>query len=389
MGTSGFHTAPTLVDALEEILLHVGPDHIATLDPTEFAHGSDHVDHVGAARFALAACQRYAARHSFAIHDSNFCRRALTPEECELHDWYPAHVGREYSESALQDITGPLRTYGARCLSSQATPELETCVANSKAQDVDRRDGPDDSKGIVVPPLFRALRERTPGGARALRRNQRTDLHVALRRARPGPASRCLEVEPTGDRLRLYDCLDEERQRFVLEAGTPRYRTPGSDFSDADLDADPAKARSFSLGDLDGDGFGDVCGRGREAIFCARSNGQTFIDVSRWGYDSNFSNAEGWDDHIAYYGSIRLADIDGDGRDDLCGRGRAGLWCAISQGTTGFDQMFRIQPHNFRDDQGWRQERFGPTIEWADLDRDGHADACGRAVNGLICATSP
>ena len=195
-------------------------------------------------------------------------------------------------------------------------------------------------------------------------------------------------MEPAGDRLRLYDCLDEERQRFVLEAGTPHYRTPGTDFSDADLDAEPTKARSFSLGDLDGDGDADAdaCVRRVDGVWCARNDYGYFAAYTKW--NSDFGDNQGW--ARDYYGpTLQIGDINGDGRADVCGRGRAGLWRAISQGATGFDQMFRIQPHNFRDDQGWRQERFGPTIEWADLDRDGHADACGRAVNGLICATSP
>lgn len=594
VGTSGFHTYSTLVDALEEIILDIAPDHVATLDPTEFAHGSDHVDHVGAARFALSARQRYTAPHSFAIHrgynlvhaplpanlsareyddkewvfqnyaihDDNFCENAQSPQQCTLHDWYPAHVGREYSESAIQDITGPVRGYGARCLAAQEKPELKKCVPEAADQiwtvavDQTIRRG---SLCLDVPgpyvnqrPVVLAACDGTTGQRFTLLSDGRI----------LGPGARCLEVTPDGRALQLFDCLGRERQRFVVEAGTPRYRTSGGDFSDADLGSDPTKARSFSLGDLDGDGdadacvrradgvwcarnyngffaaytrwspdfgddqgwarnyygptlqlgdingdgradvcgrgrrgvhcahanpgggfgslsmrtangdfgddqgyaqasratsvglvdvdgdglldvcgrdavgircaanngngffpsdrawlvddfgdsegwgnavygstitygdidgdgLGDVCGRGREAVFCARSNSEEFVDVSRWGYDSDFSNAQGWDDHISYYGSIRIADIDGDGRGDLCGRGRAGLWCAISQSTTGFDNMFRLQPHDYRDDQGWRQERFGPTIEWADLDGDGHADACGRAVDGLICSSSP
>src|SRR5258708_25694656 len=34
----------------------------------------------------------------------------------------------------------------------------------------------------------------------------------------------------------------------------------------------------------------------------------------------------------SYYGSIRLADINGDGLADLCGRGPNGIVCAISNG---------------------------------------------------------
>lgn len=593
-----------LIDALEQIIDQVEPDHIGLLDPSASpdkdhphhgAHGYDHPDHVAAARFALAARQRFTAPHTFAIHrgyntvhaplpanlgddehaekdwifktyaihDGNFpdCVGQPSAATCILHDSYPAHVAREYSESALQGATGPLRGFGARCLTASGTPALDACVANDASQtwtvgaDQTIRHGASCLDAAAPYLNGRSVRLSPCDGSADQRFTLLSDGRIL------GPDAWCVRVRPKYDTLRLYRCLDEDRQRFVLEQGRPGYRSAGDDFSDGDLASDPTKARSFSLGDLDGDGdadacvrradgvwcaknyygsfaaytrwsadfgddqgwardyygptlqledvdgdgladlcgrgrkgvhcahsngsafgatslrtvngdfgntagyshasratsvglvdvdgdgfadvcgrgaygiecalndgdgtfasarwwlvgnfgdgqgwsnpvygstitygdadgdgLGDVCGRGRHAVHCARSDGHDFVDVSRWGHDDDFSDDQGWDDHVAYYGSIRLADVDGDGRDDLCGRGRAGLWCAISQGTTGFDQMFRIQPHDFRDDQGWRAERFGPTLEWADLDRDGHADACGRSRHGLLCATSP
>ena len=45
----------------------------------------------------------------------------------------------------------------------------------------------------------------------------------------------------------------------------------------------------------------------------------------------DFSDADGWLPQI-YYGTIRVADVNGDGIDDLCGRAAAGIVCALNNG---------------------------------------------------------
>jgi hypothetical protein len=93
---------------------------------------------------------------------------------------------------------------------------------------------------------------------------------------------------------------------------------------------DPAPgnvASTLRLGDLDGDGRADVCLREAEGVSCWLSNGHGFdrrIAGPRW------SDEAGWAD--ADYSSIRLADVDGDGRADLCGRSAAGFECYRSTG---------------------------------------------------------
>jgi hypothetical protein len=85
---------------------------------------------------------------------------------------------------------------------------------------------------------------------------------------------------------------------------------------------DPATIRT---GDINGDGWADVCGRGREGLVCALSNGASFLRPSVWL--SEMSDAAGWK---PYGQTIQLGDVNGDGRADVCGSGPEGPVCALA-----------------------------------------------------------
>ncbi|WP_437599167.1 ricin-type beta-trefoil lectin domain protein [Sorangium sp. So ce590] len=147
---------------------------------------------------------------------------------------------------------------------------------------------------------------------------------------------------------------------------------------------------TLAFGDINGDGRADVCGRGAAKIICAtgKAGGGGFEDPRRWSLRSDFADTgtpTGWDASRAYYGSIRLGDINGDGYADVCGRSPTGLVCGLSSGS-GFDRVRPVLPQDYTNAAGWGLDRHGMTLELADLDGDGALDVCGRGAAAILCA---
>ena len=90
--------------------------------------------------------------------------------------------------------------------------------------------------------------------------------------------------------------------------------------------SDLGDAGSLCFGDLNGDGRADVCGRRADGIACALSTGSGFTRATAWVRAEDLASA-GLGDAGA---PIALGDIDGDGRADLCGRGLEGVVCGLS-----------------------------------------------------------
>lgn len=209
-------------------------------------------------------------------------------------------------------------------------------------------------------------------------------------------------------------------------------------FGDAEGFVDPTNYATIRMGDLDGDGLGDVCGRTDAGIDCYRSNGASFegpipgpmLDDAGAGFDatSRFStirmvdfDGDGDDDLCArtvddfrcwpaseagfgapvtgpswsdangftsprYYGSIRMGDVTGDGKADVCVRGAVGIVCYLTEDTRYFTT--RIVGPAWSDAAGWGQMPYWSTIRLADVDGDGRDDLCGRSTTDLRCHLS-
>jgi hypothetical protein len=137
--------------------------------------------------------------------------------------------------------------------------------------------------------------------------------------------------------------------------------------------------------DVDGDGNDDVCGRDVNGVVCALSNGSNgFGAASVW--EDTFTDASGWTT-TSLYASIQFPDINGDGKADVCSRRNDGVACALSDGTQ-FLTTTRWTTR-FSDSDGWNNAaRYWSTIQFPDLDADGDADICGRSPAGIQCALS-
>ena len=143
----------------------------------------------------------------------------------------------------------------------------------------------------------------------------------------------------------------------------------------------PKYYTTIQFADVNGDGKADLCGRSSAGIVCAISDGAGFtteIAGPGWG------DADGWD-QVQYYSTIQFGDINGDGKADVCARGAAGIGCSLSNGS-GFPTP--VPGPEWSDANGWDQQRYYSTIQFADVNGDGKADLCGRAATGIVCALS-
>lgn len=133
------------------------------------------------------------------------------------------------------------------------------------------------------------------------------------------------------------------------------------------------------MGDFDGDGRADIVGFGEKNTRVSLSNGTDFAPSRNWM--DNMAWAQGWrnDQHKRC-----LADVDGDGLEDVVGFGNPGVFVAINQ------QFEFAKPTMWAGDfgvnQGWdlsRHPRFTP-----DLNGDGRADVAGFGDKGIMAARS-
>jgi hypothetical protein len=155
-------------------------------------------------------------------------------------------------------------------------------------------------------------------------------------------------------------------------------RLPGPPLSDADGWNVPERFSTIRLGDIDADGRQDLCARDAGGVRCWLASGHGFDTLVA---GPEWSDAGGWD-AFEYWSTIRLTDIDGDGRADLCARGAGGFRCHLSEGV-GFSAP--IAGPDLSDGAAWsRRDRF-PSLRTGDIDGDGTTDVCARGAEGVLC----
>jgi hypothetical protein len=159
-------------------------------------------------------------------------------------------------------------------------------------------------------------------------------------------------------------------------------------------------------GDIDGDGKRDVCGRGTFTLECALQGSSGFDRHHDWSWyaDRRYPTRGGefgnydvfafpgstarWSTGSAYYGSLRLVDINRDGLADVCGRSSNGTYCALSMGNR-FERKRQVilETEDMTDSTGWGNPSNGSTLTFGDLDGNARIDLCARANAGIVCTT--
>jgi hypothetical protein len=159
-----------------------------------------------------------------------------------------------------------------------------------------------------------------------------------------------------------------------------------TEYSDAaDWGTAPSYYETIQYPDVNGDGLPDVCGRGEAGIFCGLSDGSTFGTIGLW--TAEYGDAGDWNTSKSYWSTIQFGDVDGDGDDDICGRGAGGMQCSLST-QAAFDAS-TMWSNFFSDAASWlEREELYATIRIVDLNKDGLDDICGRGIDGIWCQLS-
>lgn len=127
--------------------------------------------------------------------------------------------------------------------------------------------------------------------------------------------------------------------------------------------------RNVRLGDLTGDGKADLCEVESAQLFCAAGNGDGSFEprvlASGLAIDPR---------------SLTLGDVDGDGRVDACGRDAQGLVCATAAKNFASDRW----SSSFSDAAS--RPSTSASLTALDANADNIADICGIDVTGIICA---
>lgn len=172
----------------------------------------------------------------------------------------------------------------------------------------------------------------------------------------------------------------------VLELSPFRRRLADSLTTDWASSLDPA---SIALRDVDGDGRADLCGSGTGGFACARS-----FERPGGGADARpetvFAWSEEWNARVRPSAvpspakSALAGDLNGDGRDDACSLGASGVSCALS-GPHGLLGASTWLPRTRDDAHPWLEGR----LLMADVNGDGRADLCSVAGDDVACALAP
>ena len=128
------------------------------------------------------------------------------------------------------------------------------------------------------------------------------------------------------------------------------------------------------LADVNGDGFDDIVGFGSTNVFVSLSRGDGTFDSPIASQPGLTVNVGGWSDNNTY--PRMLADVNGDGFDDIVGFGSTNVFVSLSRGDGTFDSPIASQPGFTVNVGGWSDNNTYPRM-LADINGDGFDDIVG------------
>lgn len=195
------------------------------------------------------------------------------------------------------------------------------------------------------------------------------------------PLTNVLVAELDGDGVSAELCVRSGEgltcYRYAPSGFAAVHRLPA--LSDVGGFAQPERYGSIRIGDLDGDRRSDICARVAEGMLCWRSTATEFLpsDVGpQWSDERGFSQ-------VALWSTLRMTDIDGDGRAELCARQPEQSYVCHSWSNRQFSGA--LQGPSFLSENGWNEPSTYRTLMLGDMDGDGGADLCARETQGLRC----
>lgn len=157
----------------------------------------------------------------------------------------------------------------------------------------------------------------------------------------------------------------------------------GPAFSDDSGWGSPEYYTTIQYGDIDGDNCDELIARDEHGIVAWKfvNNGWTLLSRGPQWADNPADSSDGTQWELPqYYATIQLADVDGDGRDELLGRSKNGLEIWKYTGT--WEQL--APGPAWSDAASWNQPRFYSTIQCADIDGDGAKEILARNAIGIV-----